>query len=302
MRVHRPGLPWLIALAVIPLLLAAIGYGTSLRPPSAALPGAPAKTTGAPAFSLAAFAMTRAGNTVTLTGDFPDATAKAALVEALDGALPPGVTVSDQIQLNPDVDALDFAKAKPLFADSASIDDFALTVNADTITLAGTAASPQQKGAVDADARRIWSHLNVVDNLAVGAPAPPAAASPPAAPACAGLQAAIDAATGGPITFGNDGAGLTPADDRGLTQVATELKACPSAHVSITGYTDNWGSDRVNLPLSGQRAQAVATFLTAQGVSGGQLTVKGLGSANPVAANDTPGGRAKNRRVEIVVG
>lgn len=298
MRVHRPGLPWLIAVVVIPLLIAAIGFGISGRPASVGRPGAPpATTTGAPAFSLAAFSMTRTGNTLTLSGDFPDGTAKAALFKALNGALAPGVTISDQIHINPDVDALDFSNAKSLFADSASINDFALTVNADTITLAGTAASPKQKSALDADARRIWSHLNVVDNLGVSA-----SAAPTAAPACTGLQSAIDAATGGPITFANDGSSLTPADDRSLTQVANELKSCPSAHVTLNGYTDNWGPDKVNVPLSDQRARTVANFLVSQGVSSTQLAVKGLGSADPVAGNDTAGGRAKNRRVEIVVG
>lgn len=173
-----------------------------------------------------------------------------------------------------------------------------MTVNGDTITLAGTAASPNQKSLLDADARRIWSRLSVVDNVTVNAPA--AAAPPPAA--CTGLQSAVDAATGGPITFGNDGSVLTPAQDSSLTRVAAALRACPSARVNITGYTDNWGTDAVNVSLSDQRARSVADALVAQGVPESRLTVKGMGAANPLAGNDTAQGRAKNRRVEIVVG
>jgi peptidoglycan-binding protein ArfA len=83
--------------------------------------------------------------------------------------------------------------------------------------------------------------------------------------------------------------------------VAASLKACPNAHVTINGYTDNSGAEGISIPLSSQRAQTVADFLVAHGVVAAQLVVKGLGSVNPVAPNDTVEGRAKNRRVEIVV-
>ena len=106
---------------------------------------------------------------------------------------------------------------------------------------------------------------------------------------------------GGPITFEVNGFTLTPAEEESLTQVADKLKTCPSAHATINGYTDNSGTESINGPLSNQRAQTVENFLTAHGVAGDHLVVKGLGTDNPVASNDTADGRAKNRRVEIVV-
>jgi peptidoglycan-binding protein ArfA len=304
---NRPSLgrPWLIALVVIPLLIAAIGYFAldrtrSANGPTGALPKlAPSSTSAAPKFSLAPLSIIRNGNDITLNGDFPDATAKAALMKALSGSLAPGANIIDQIRINPTVDALDFSNAGPIFRDSASIPDFSLTVNGDTITLAGTAASPDQKATVEREAAHTWSNLNVVGKLVVNGPVPPPAA--PASGACAGLQSAINAVTGGPITFGNDGFSLTPADNQILTQVAASLKACPNAHVTINGYTDNSGAEGISIPLSSQRAQTVADFLVAHGVVAAQLVVKGLGSVNPVAPNDTVEGRAKNRRVEIVV-
>jgi len=307
---HRPSLggPWLIALVVIPLLIAAIGYFAldrtrSANGPTGALPKlAPSSTSAAPKFSLAPLSIIRNGNDITLNGDFPDATAKAALMKALNGSLAPGANIVDQIRINPTVNALDFSNAGPIFRDSASIPDFSLTVNADTITLAGTAASPDQKATVEQEAAHTWSNLNVVGKLVVNGPVPPPA--PPAAPAsgaCADLQSAINAVTGGPITFGNDGFSLTPADNQILTQVADRLKACPNAHATINGYTDNSGTEGISIPLSNQRAQTVADFLVAHGVVAAQLVVKGLGSVNPVAPNDTVEGRAKNRRVEIIV-
>ena len=207
-------------------------------------------------------------------------------MKALNGSLPAAVNIVDQTHLDPNVKALDFSNAATVFKDGASMTDFNLTVDGDTVALSGTAASQDQKNAVMQDATRTWSNLNVVDKLVVNAPVPPAA---------------INALTGGPIAFGNDGFSLTPDDEPILTQVADKLKACSTAHATINGYTDNSGTEAINIPLSTQRAGTVADFLVGHGVARDQLTVNGLGSMNPVASNDTTEGRAKNRRVEIVV-
>ena len=300
------GLPWLIGLVVIPLLIAAIGYGELDRSRSAssgalATLGPPGKR-GAPKFSLAPLSIVRNANDITLTGDFPDDSAKAILLKTLKGSLPSGVNIVDQIHLNPNIDALDFSHAGPIFKDSGSITDFTFTVNTDTITLAGTAGSQDQKNTIEREVKHTWSHLNVVDNLAVNsstAPAVPPASSGPAP--CTDLQKSIDATTGGPVSFDADGISLTPTDQQVLTQVADKLKVCPNAHATIDGYADNVSTEAINIPLSTQRAQAVADFLVAHGIAGDQLVVKGLGSIDPVASNDTADGRAKNRRVQIVV-
>lgn len=140
------GLTWLIGLVVIPLLIAAIGYGAYDRPrsgsgPTGAVPAlTPSNKSGAPTLSLAPLSISRDGNDITLSGDFPDDSAKSALLKALKGGLGSGVNVIDQIQINPNVDALDFSNARAIFKDSASITDFNLTVDGDTVTLAGTAA------------------------------------------------------------------------------------------------------------------------------------------------------------------
>jgi peptidoglycan-binding protein ArfA len=307
-EIHRPsaGLPWLVAVAVIPLLIAAIGYGAFDQPRAAHGAGGPVSASGtssksaAPKLSLAPLSITRHGNDFTLVGDFPDDSAKAALLNAVNGSLPPGVNIVDQIRINPNVDALDFSKAAQIFKDGASIPDFSLVVSGDAITLAGTAASQDQKNTVSQEAMRTWSALNVVDKLVVNGPVLPPP-PPPGAGQCADLQSAINALTGGPITFANDGFSLTPADNQILIQVSGRLKACPTAHATINGFSDNSGVEAINVALSSQRAQRVADFLVANGVAGAVLVVKGLGSVNPVASNDTVDGRAKNRRVEIVV-
>jgi len=67
----------------------------------------------------------------------------------------------------------------------------------------------------------------------------------------------------------------------------------------VGGYTDSTGSPAYNQELSERRAQSVADYLTSHGISGGRLTVKGYGEANPVADNKTREGRAHNRRVVV---
>jgi peptidoglycan-binding protein ArfA len=295
------GLPWLIGLVVIPLLLAGIGYGVldqkhSSGGPTGVVPTlSPTDKNAGPKISLAPVAIVRKGNDVTLTGQLPDDPSKAALVKVLKTSLPPGINLIDQIQLTPGVAALDFANAGPFFHDMAPIAAFRFTVNADTITVTGDAGSQQQKDAAVADAKHIWPNLDIVDQLTVkGVAAPPSAA-------CADLQKAINTVTGGPIVFGDDGFSLTPGDEQILSQTADKLKACPAARVLVKGYADNTGNEVMNATLSTQRAQTVADSLTAHGVPRNAITVKGLGSVDPVAPNDTADGRAKNRRVELVV-
>jgi outer membrane protein OmpA-like peptidoglycan-associated protein len=69
----------------------------------------------------------------------------------------------------------------------------------------------------------------------------------------------------------------------------------------VEGHTDAIGGDEYNMTLSQQRADAVRTYMVAQGVQADTLTAVGLGKADPVADNATAAGRQQNRRVEMVV-
>ena len=98
-------------------------------------------------------------------------------------------------------------------------------------------------------------------------------------------------------------------EDKLIARIAPILVPIQQTQLLINGYTDNVpiGPElkargiRNNEELSLKRAQAVADFLIAQGVKSNLVYVKGFGDANPVASNDTPAGRAKNRRVEITL-
>jgi outer membrane protein OmpA-like peptidoglycan-associated protein len=84
-----------------------------------------------------------------------------------------------------------------------------------------------------------------------------------------------------------------------LDSIATYLKKQPQAEVNISGHTDNVGNEGYNLNLSSQRAEAVAEYFLDKGIAPEQVAFAGFGSAQPIATNDTPEGRRKNRRVEI---
>ena len=71
--------------------------------------------------------------------------------------------------------------------------------------------------------------------------------------------------------------------------------------VAVQGHTDTDGSAEHNQDLSQRRAQAVADALSGQGVTSSRMTVEGFGFDRPVASNADDAGKAKNRRVEIVL-
>ena len=86
-----------------------------------------------------------------------------------------------------------------------------------------------------------------------------------------------------------------------LTQFASSLNQNPVTTVSITGHTDNTGSDAVNNPLSVDRANSTRDYLVSRGVARNRVATDGRGEREPIADNSSTQGRAKNRRVEIYV-
>ena len=101
------------------------------------------------------------------------------------------------------------------------------------------------------------------------------------------------------ISFASDSADVPAEMADFLQKAAEDLKQLPKGHVvEIAGYTDNTGDQALNLALSQKRAEAVRQTLIKFGADPEMLIAKGLGSADPVASNDTPEGRRRNRRIE----
>ncbi|GHD21585.1 hypothetical protein GCM10007147_15160 [Nocardiopsis kunsanensis] len=102
------------------------------------------------------------------------------------------------------------------------------------------------------------------------------------------------------VLFDFDSAELTSEADEIIEQVASEIDQSNSSTVAIKGYTDDQGSDSVNIPLSEERAESVETSLsdiiTRDDV---KFETEGHGSSDPVADNRTDEGRELNRRVTV---
>ena len=103
------------------------------------------------------------------------------------------------------------------------------------------------------------------------------------------------------ILFATSSASLSAASQATLQKFAANLKENSDTDLLIVGHTDNTGSDRVNNPLSYNRAASVRTFLLSQGVAETRMKVEGKGSTEPVADNSTVAGRRDNRRVEVYI-
>jgi outer membrane protein OmpA-like peptidoglycan-associated protein len=84
-----------------------------------------------------------------------------------------------------------------------------------------------------------------------------------------------------------------------LIELRDALRADPEMRVAVIGHTDNVGGPAANRPLSQRRAEAVRTWLAAQGIEAGRLRAEGRGQDQPIAENNTEIGRALNRRVQI---
>jgi outer membrane protein OmpA-like peptidoglycan-associated protein len=103
------------------------------------------------------------------------------------------------------------------------------------------------------------------------------------------------------ITFDTNSYAISPAFRTTLNQVAATLAQYNQTYIDVYGHTDSTGNDSINIPLSRNRADAVANYLAGQGVARARIGTQGFGSSQPVASNDTPAGRQANRRVEIKI-
>lgn len=113
----------------------------------------------------------------------------------------------------------------------------------------------------------------------------------------------------GDMLFPEGGYQLSAAGKQALSQYVPRLQNLQNARIVVYGYTDDkpvgpalqQAGIKNNIDLSSRRAGNVVAYLTSQGVNPSLISAKGFGDTHPVASNDTPQGRAQNRRIEIVL-
>lgn len=125
----------------------------------------------------------------------------------------------------------------------------------------------------------------------------------------AAMQSRTKWVMAGDLLFPEGGYQLSPAGEAALSQYLPQLRSLQGTKVVIYGFTDNVpvgpelqrAGIADNLDLSSRRAANVVAYFSAHGVDPNILSAKGFGAARPIAPNDTPQGRAQNRRIEIIL-
>lgn len=173
-----PGIRWVLAALIVPLVLAVIGLAgsggsedaaTPSAPPpvpSATAPPPPTSTSVPPAGPFGPFSMARTGNGYTLGGEMPE-DQKRELVDAIRFALP-GATIVDQIRVNPNVRAPDAALLGGVFSVTPDVTGFDLRLANGTVRVTGTAQSEKQKADVTSAVGDAWPGTRVVNDIRVG--------------------------------------------------------------------------------------------------------------------------------------
>ena len=103
------------------------------------------------------------------------------------------------------------------------------------------------------------------------------------------------------IEFETGNSTLTAAGRQVLDLLAPVLQRLPGRSFEVTGHTDALGSRPQNIALSAARADAVKRHLVGKGIVADSITTSGVGPDRPLAGNDTPDGRSRNRRIELRV-
>ena len=103
------------------------------------------------------------------------------------------------------------------------------------------------------------------------------------------------------VRFDTNKSTLTSTARENLDKLVPVFNQYPDTNIQIFGYTDITGTPEYNLKLSAERAASVKEYLSGKGLSASRFTTTGFGIADPIASNDTPEGRSKNRRVEFAI-
>lgn len=103
------------------------------------------------------------------------------------------------------------------------------------------------------------------------------------------------------VQFDTGKSKLKKKSNEAVEYIYMMMKSSPNIVIELRGHTDATGNARKNMNLSQKRADAVRNALISKGINRDRISAKGFGDTQPIATNDTPAGRAENRRTEVVV-
>jgi outer membrane protein OmpA-like peptidoglycan-associated protein len=104
------------------------------------------------------------------------------------------------------------------------------------------------------------------------------------------------------LTFPSGQATVLPTHRELLQKVQQAADVFPRSQIVIEGHTDSYGDDQANLNLSRRRAEAIGAYLSGTlGVMASRISAVGYGETQPIASNDTPQGRERNRRIDVII-
>lgn len=240
------------------------------------------------------FSATFDGRSVVLSGVVSDSTTRASLVGAARYAFN-DKQVIDQLQILASVPATWAPLLRTALTQLATFQSGKIQLMGQRLTVSGTVAENQSK---DNAAAAISSALPGEDDWSFRMDVATLQADVEQIVSC---QANFDTLLAAQVIGFNTGSAVILIDSHPLLDDLAELVSrCSGVRIEVQGHTDSAGDAADNMRLSELRARAVVKYLTDEGVDTSQLIATGYGEDKPIAANDTPAGRARNRRIEFV--
>lgn len=240
------------------------------------------------------FAVRRDQGSLTISGFYPDEKAHDVLLETLSRDFLKE-KVTDVSAIGSGAPEGFLAVITSALSHLARLENGELSLADTQIHLSGTALSPQAAEQIASEMRAVIKPPFTVDiEIGLAQPGPRTGAQE--------CQALITDLMGrSTILFNSNSAQITHGSRSLLDRMAYVLERCPAATVIVEGHTDTVGDSRTNQRLSQARAQSVVKALEEVGIAPARLSAVGYGVSRPVASNDTEVGRARNRRIELIV-
>lgn len=269
-----------------------IGYGDATT-------AQPAAATTAPSYR---FSAAYDGISVALTGSVPSKAVLTFIRTALGEALP-GVKIDDRTTAAPGAPDGAWADAVALaLGEFAGMKSALLELDGSAMAFRAMAPSTKARDAAFAAFINLPAAYPATLEVAVAGGDSQTKTFGGADTPAATCQAAFSAALAEtPIVFASSSSKVPDAAEPLIAKMAEIAGKCPNARLEVAGHTDASGSAATNIRLSFQRAGAVLDALSKAGVDSRRLSAKGYGSDRPVAANDNDAGKARNRRIEVIV-